>query len=87
KLYTLTALSTFTIPLAPPMFPTPSNTVFFDFFDFGNGSVPSVGSSVAANMTYTVHEVNVIPVPASIPLLLTGIGGIYILRRRRENEG
>lgn len=85
-LYTLTALSTFTIPLAPPMIPIQSNTDFFDFFDFGTSSVSSLGSSVTANMTYSVHEVNeinVIPVPASIPLLLTGLGGFYVLRRRR----
>jgi hypothetical protein len=50
-----------------------------------NLSLQLVASNRDVRMVYTYEapDLNVIPLPAGMPLLLTGLGGLAILRRRR----
>jgi hypothetical protein len=52
-------------------------------FEFSNVAAPS---GVADDSAYFVSKITVTPVPAALPLMLSGIAGIAWLRRRRQRQ-
>lgn len=53
--------------------------------DFGSdplGSPSTLGNAATGGASLTLTEVNAVPLPASIVLLLTSLGGLFVMRRR-----
>lgn len=56
----------------------------FNWGAFGLNNGEAYGAIVSANFELISDSAAVIPLPAGLPLLLSGIGGLALLRRRRN---
>ena len=45
-------------------------------------SITSISSGATLSVTYTYDEAGIVPLPAGFPLLIAGLGGLTLVRRR-----
>jgi len=67
---------------------TDSNMVILSLVgEFGSdplGTPSTLGTAATGGAFLTLTEVNAIPLPASVLLLLTSLGGLFVMRQRRS---